>query len=89
MEQKDCFRQVVRPDVEFPFPDLQRTGCCPDAECLELVMEVSELAMKESPVLQLQVREIPQRFSPLTLPQASEQQVQPVLQLQRPVLHLS
>jgi hypothetical protein len=63
MEQKDCFHQVVRPDVEFPFPDLQRTGCCPDAECLELVMEVLELAMMESPVLLLQVQEIPLRFS--------------------------
>ncbi len=52
-------------------------------------MEVLGLATKVLLVLQFQVQEFLLRFSPLTLPQASEQQVQPFLQLQRPVLHLS
>lgn len=43
MERKDCFHPDVLPDEEFPFPDLPRMGCYPDAGCLELAMEELEL----------------------------------------------
>ena len=65
MEQMDCYHRDEPPDVECPYPDLPRTDCYPDEECLELVMEVLGLAETESvPLMERQLLLVLQLLQP-------------------------
>jgi hypothetical protein len=83
-EQKDYFRQVGRPDADFPFPDWQRMDYFLVEEFQELVKEELELATTELLALLPRQQELPLRPSPLTLHQALARQVLQLRQLLLP-----